>query len=204
MHPRIATIAAFSLAAHLTGAATRACVLEQGETRAVARVADSETLVLDDGRQVRLIGALGARHQDADADPEFWQPEADARAELERLVAGRTVQLGFAGRRVDRNGRVLAHVFVVDAGAHAEPAGPMPTGPQAGDAQPAAPSASDDPPGAWVQGHMIQTGHARAYVLPGNSACADALIALEGQARASGLGLWRNAAYAVQIGRAHV
>lgn len=165
--------AVLALSLALAGGAGRAeaCELEQGERRAVARVIDSETLALDDGRQVRLIGALGPRHQDAEAEALFWQPEVDARAALERLVAGQSVDLGFAGRRVDRNGRLLAHVFI--AGTE---------------------------PRVWIQGEMIKAGHARAYVLPGSTACVDMLMLFERTARDLARGLWRNAAYQVRPG----
>lgn len=156
-------------------AVTSACTLEAGETRAVARVLDAETLVLDDGREVRLIGALAPRHQDVDGDPDFWQPEADARIALEHLTAGRSVTLGYDGAHTDRNGRLQAHVFL-------EPL----------------PGEEIAPPGTWLQRRMIETGHARAYVAPGHPSCATSLVTFERSAREDGLGLWQNAAYHVR------
>ena len=38
------------------------CTLSPGPTATVARILDGETLQLDDGQQVRLIGALAPRH----------------------------------------------------------------------------------------------------------------------------------------------
>ncbi len=153
-----------------------ACALEPGPTRAVANIIDAETIRLDDGSEVRLIGALAPRPPDASLDVSFWPPERDARAELERLLIGRTVTLAFAGRRADRYGRTLAHVFL----------------------EPAADDRASDPAAErlWVQGHMLSQGHARAYILKDNTGCLRELVAHEALARASGLGLWSNAAYA--------
>jgi micrococcal nuclease len=162
-----------------------ACDLESGGSFAVARVADGETLVLDDGREVRLIGALSPRPHDADAEALFWQPAVDAKVALEKLVAGRTVEIGFIGRRQDRNGRLLAHVFV---------AGPPSADPTAPIWEPSA----DPTAPIWVQGHMLDQGHARAYALPGNAGCLETLLAFEAGAMAARRGLWASAAYAVR------
>ncbi len=49
----------------------------------------------------------------------------------------------------------------------------------------------------WVQGEMLAAGHARAYALPGRTACLAALTAREQVARDARQGLWQHAAYAV-------
>lgn len=77
-----------------------ACAPEQGGTHRVAAVLDGETLRLDDGGEVRLIGALAPRPPDRDA----------ARRALADLVDGRSVLLRYADRKRDRYGRALAHV----------------------------------------------------------------------------------------------
>jgi len=74
----------------------------------VERVIDGDTLVLEGGRRVRLLGI--------DA-PERGRPGADAAtARLRELVEGRRVRLEFAaplaGRTEDRYGRLLARVLV--------------------------------------------------------------------------------------------
>lgn len=142
------------------------CVLPPGAVRTVTRIVDSETLVLDDGGVVRLIGALAPRARDAGAAPDAWPPENDAIKALSELVLGKTVKLAFAGRRADRYGRLLAHLFV-RKGAGEE----------------------------WVQGAMLASGNARAYGLPGNFACASELLAHEAQARQKRAGLWSNGVY---------
>ncbi len=151
--------------------AALACELEEGPRLAVARVVDVETLRLDDGREVRLIGALAPRAFDTGAATRHWPAEEEARAALERLVLGRTVELAFARHRLDRYGRLVAHVFVVGA------------------------SPEDR---VWVQGALLEAGHARSYALPGAAECQDLLRAREDVARTAGLGLWRNAAYAIR------
>ena len=149
------------------------CVLEPGPPHAVVRVIDAETIRLDDTSEVRLIGALAPRAPDAaepDADAASeWPPERDAKAALTGMVMGQTVRLAFSGRRTDRYGRLLAHVFIDHDGER-----------------------------AWVQGELLRTGHARAYALPQNVSCLDELIAAEAQARLSGQGLWSSAGYSVR------
>ncbi len=151
------------------------CALEPGPMRAVTGVIDGETINLDDGSEVRLIGALTPRPPDAALDVSFWPPEREAKAALERLLLGRSVTLAYAGRKSDRYGRTLAHVFV-------EPAADS------------VPSADADNR-VWVQAHMLSNGHARAYVLKDSSGCLRELAAHETIARNAGLGLWAHAAY---------
>ena len=166
---RLALLAVVALNAGMTNA--DACPIEAGPVRAVARVPDGQTLVLDDGSEVRLAGALAPHSFDAESTTELWLPEQDARQALERLVAGQSVSLGFAaGRRTDRNGRLLAQVFLATGGSS-----------------------------VWVQGRMVETGHARAFAMPGTASCLDALVELEGRARDANLGLWRSAAYQIRV-----
>jgi endonuclease YncB( thermonuclease family) len=146
------------------------CTLEPGPTRAVSRVIDGETLALDDGSEVRLVGALAPRPPDSGADIAQWPPEREAKAALERLVQGRSVDLAFAaGRRTDRYGRVLAHVFVHEGGSR-----------------------------RWVQAALLAGGHARAYALPGTAGCLPELLAHERLGREQAAGLWANAAYQIR------
>lgn len=146
------------------------CTLEPGPTRAVARVIDAETLALDDGGEVRLVGALAPRAPDSGTDSRDWPPEREAKAALERLVQGRSVDLAFTGgRRSDRYGRLLAQVFVhADGGRR------------------------------WVQAEMLAAGHARAYQLPGSPGCLAELTAHEQIGRERAAGLWSHAAYQIR------
>jgi endonuclease YncB( thermonuclease family) len=144
--------------------------LEFGPTRAVVRVTDGETVVLDDGRELRLIGALAPRAIDADADAGVWPAEAAATEGLRALVLGRSVELRFGpGERTDRYGRLQAHAFLIE-----------------GDGR------------RWIQGVLLQQGLARAYALAGARSCGAELLAAERSAREARLGLWADAAYQVR------
>lgn len=83
----------------LAGDALASCAPEGGSSHGLARVLDGETLLLDDGREVRLIGAL---------TPTLAR---DSVQMLQELTANRFVVLRYEGRRQDRYGRVLAQVF---------------------------------------------------------------------------------------------
>jgi endonuclease YncB( thermonuclease family) len=147
------------------------CTLAAGSSHTVVRVADAETIVVDDGSEVRLIGALAARVPSPGAPAPGttdWPSESQARAALERLLQGRNVELKFGARRGDRYGRLLAHVFVSDG--------------------------SDK---VWVQGYLLAQGFARAYALAGNAACLTEMLEKEREAREGVRGIWGVAAYRV-------
>ena len=135
-------------------------------TRAVARIIDGETVVLDDGTELRLIGALVPRAIDAGADPGMWPLEVAAQEELRALILGKSVGLAFDGARADRYGRLQAHAFSIE-----------------GDRR------------RWVQGHLLQQGLARAYAEEGNRACSAEALEAERVAREARRGLWADAAY---------
>ncbi|MEO8420298.1 MAG: thermonuclease family protein [Hyphomicrobium sp.] len=148
------------------------CTLQAGPTRAVIRVLDAETVLLDDNQEVRLIGTLAPRSPDLNPGAQPWKAEEDATAALRALVLGRSVSLATSGRTRDRYGRTLAHLFVE----------------QDGDRK-------------WVQGELLASGQARVYGLPGSYACMRELLAHERVARQVSRGLWANAAYAVRSAR---
>ena len=149
--------------------ASLTCGLEAGPDRAVAAVLDGETVKLDDGKNVRLVGALSPRAGDVGAVRGAWPPEEATRTALAELLVGRTVALAFAGRREDRYGRVLAHLFLHD-----------------GENK------------VWVQAQLVERGLARASTSPGAEACIAHLVERENAARLAGRGLWANGAYAVR------
>ncbi len=137
------------------------CTLDPGGIRTVARVIDAETLALDDGSELRLIGALPPRAHDSGATVGAWPIEADTVRLLTSLVLGRSIKLAYGHRRTDRYGRHLAHVFLGQGST-----------------------------ATWVQGELLRRGGARAYGLPGNFECARELLAHERVARDQRLGLW--------------
>lgn len=92
---------------------------EPRETRVVRRAIDGDTLELDGGERVRLIGV------DAPEDQRwrnFVEPYgAEATIYMRRLVSGRRVRLEYDAERRDDYGRTLAYVFLED-GLHANAA----------------------------------------------------------------------------------
>jgi micrococcal nuclease len=145
-----------------------ACELELGPIRSVSRVIDGETLALDDGTEVRLMGALAPRAFDTGAEVGHWPPELAAIDALTHLVLGRTVTLGFSGARTDKYGRLVAHVFVDRS------------------------DIEDGIDKVWVQGRQLLAGHARAYATAGHRGCITELLGHERVARDGQLGLWRD------------
>ena len=146
------------------------CRLQPGPRRTVTRAIDGETLRLDDGSEVRLVGALAPSAYDAGTDATGWPAAGAATAALAWLTEGHSVVLGYPGAaRRDRQNRHLAQVFVVEGSAE-----------------------------TWVQGHMLSQGHARAYQLKDARGCSDELLAHERSARERAVGLWSIAAYAVR------
>lgn len=90
--------------------AIAAGALVSGGVATVTAVVDGDTVVLDDGRKVRLVGIqtpklpLGRSHVKL-------QPLAhEAKAALEELTLNQPVRLSYGGRRSDRHGRELAHL----------------------------------------------------------------------------------------------
>jgi endonuclease YncB( thermonuclease family) len=79
------------------------CKLESFGTAQVAAVRDARSLLLADGREVRLAGIEAARTGDLGAEA--------AIAALTSIAAGREVTLKRAATREDRYGRIPAYVF---------------------------------------------------------------------------------------------
>lgn len=135
----------------------------------VAKVLDAETLVLDGGRVVRLVGALAPQAPGAGSTTSTpWPPAEAARRALEAIVLARPVMLAPERPRRDRDGRLLAQVHV-----------------GSGEAR------------TWVQGRLVGEGLARAARHPDAPACLAALVKLEGQARAERRGLWGEGIYRI-------
>ena len=161
---------AFAFVASAITVANAECRLEPGPHRTVTRALDGETLLLDDGSEVRLAGALAPRALDAGTDDTNWPPAAQATAALAAFTEGKNVVLGFTGSgRRDRKNRHLAQVFVIEDGKE-----------------------------TWVQGRMLTEGHARAYQRKDSRGCLDELLAHEAVARTAKSGIWTINAYAAR------
>jgi micrococcal nuclease len=163
-------VAALLLALALTSVAAEArCSLDAGPARAVTHVIDGETVKLDDGSEVRLLGIVSPRPPDSADDTSIWPPSQEAKTALEALLAGQSVEVTFAGPRADRYGRQLAHLFTVRGGKR-----------------------------VWVQGAMLAAGHARVFAQQSSSDCLDELMSYERLGFEARNGLWSNAAYQVR------
>ncbi len=90
----------------------------QDETEApqarVVEVVDGDTLFLDDGRQVRLVGLQAPKLPLGRRGFVAWPLAGESKRLLEELALGKTVRREFGGRRVDRHDRDLAHLIRAD------------------------------------------------------------------------------------------
>jgi micrococcal nuclease len=167
------TIASLTAAvlAGLSPATAEACeALRMAEGGVVVQVTDGDTVVLDSGLVVRLIGTQAPKLPLGREGYPTWPLAPEAKAELERLALNRTVQLGYGGEEVDRYERALAHLFVEGEGGRL----------------------------TWAQLHMVENGLARVYSFPDNRQCLPELYAAEGRARAERLGIWSDPYYSVR------
>ena len=82
------------------------------EARWCVRVVDGDTIVLDHGERVRLIGVDTPELHHPVKPVQYFAREARDRAR--ELVAGRRVWLEYDQTRRDRYGRTLAYVFLAD------------------------------------------------------------------------------------------
>jgi micrococcal nuclease len=135
----------------------------------VVQVTDGDTVVLDTGLVIRMIGTQAPKLPLGRDDFPVWPKAEEAKAALEAMVLNKSVRLGYGGEEVDRYERALAHVFV------------------------------EGPDGEiWAQQQMVALGLARVYSFPDNRQCLDQLYAAEGRARMAGLGIWSDPYYSVR------
>lgn len=73
-------------------------------------IVDGDTLVLDGGVEVRLVGIQAPKLALGRPGFRAWPLAADAKGLLEKLTLGRSLRLSYGGRRIDRHGRLLAHL----------------------------------------------------------------------------------------------
>ena len=158
--------AAFALLASAVPACEQLAMAPGG---VVVEVTDGDTVVLNDGRKVRLIGTQAPKLPLGRDDFDVWPLAPEARQALADLVLNKPVRLGFGGEEIDRHERVLAHVFV-----------------ETGDGE------------IWAQLFMVEAGLARVYSFPDNRLCLEPLFAAEARARAEKLGIWANPYYSVR------
>jgi endonuclease YncB( thermonuclease family) len=81
-----------------------------GAPGTVIEVTDGDTVILDDGRTVRLVGIQAPKLPLGRPGFPTWPLAPEARRALEGLSFNRRVTPYFGGARMDRYGRVLAHL----------------------------------------------------------------------------------------------
>ncbi|WEJ33732.1 MULTISPECIES: thermonuclease family protein [unclassified Devosia] len=167
--PDVVSIAALALVSAASQAAMACDVLDMRPGGTVVEVTDGDTVVLDSGQRVRLIGTQAPKLPLGREDFEIWPLAPEAQKVLADLALNKPVRLGFGGEEIDRHERVLAHMFVDDG--------------------------SEE---IWAQLHMVEKGMARVYSFPDNRKCLDMLMAAEARARAARLGIWADPYYSVR------
>lgn len=88
--------------------------LEAGERATVVEVIDGDTVLLDDGWPVRLVGIQAPKLPLGRKNFEKWPLAGESGSALAAMVLDREVSLAYGGQRVDRHGRRLAHLFLAD------------------------------------------------------------------------------------------
>jgi micrococcal nuclease len=144
------------------------CTLALQAAGVAVEVIDGTTLKLSDGQIVRLAGLVAPTPPLAIGN-ETWQPERAAKDALATLVANNAnIEIAVADpkARMDRHGRTLAHVIATANG--------KPT---------------------WIQGTLLQSGHARATSMLSGGLCLKEMLSFEASGRAKSVGLWANPAY---------
>ena len=76
----------------------------------VRSIVDGDTLVLETGTQVRLVGIQAPKLPLGRRNFPTWPLAGEARTALAALAAGKHLALSYGGRRTDRHGRLLAHL----------------------------------------------------------------------------------------------
>lgn len=88
--------------------------LARGASATVVEVIDGDTVVLDTGGEVRLVGIQAPKLPLSRPNFKEWPLAREAKQELEKLVLDRRVTLSHGGARGDRHGRTLAHLHTDD------------------------------------------------------------------------------------------
>ncbi len=90
--------------------------LRDGARGTVTQVVDGDTLLLDTGRVVRLVGIQAPHLALGREGFSDWVKGPDAKAALEGIALHHPVILRVGGEAEDRYGRSLAQVFLTDTG----------------------------------------------------------------------------------------
>jgi micrococcal nuclease len=136
----------------------------------VTRVIDGDTILIETGEKVRLIGIdTPEMHESSKLYRDSQRTGRDIRTIramgrrafmfTENLVNGKRVRLEFDVEKYDKYGRLLAYVFLKD--------------------------------GTFVNAEIVKQGYASLMTIPPNVKYADLFLRLYQNARESRLGLWQ-------------
>ncbi|RDH82513.1 MAG: hypothetical protein DIZ80_09510 [endosymbiont of Galathealinum brachiosum] len=132
------------------------------ESVRVNYVYDGDTLQLEDGRKIRLLGIdtpeVFSKHNVISEDIKLGGERAKAELQKQLSLVNNRVSLAYGPQRFDRYKRTLAHVFLPD--------------------------------GKNMQAWLIAHGHAIAFTTPPNDRMSDCYKKQEKQAIDLGLGIW--------------
>lgn len=145
--------------------------LEEGPAVRISAVVDGDTVELERGPDVRMVGTQAPKLPLGRAHVEEWPLARASKALLEKLVAdaggsSAEAKLYFGGRKTDRHNRHLAHIVLAD--------------------------------GTWLQGAMVLAGLARVYTFGDNRSLISDLLLREQVARQSQLEMWNHPYYSVR------
>ena len=82
-------------------------IVDRGSVR---EVVDGDTVVLESATQVRLVGIQAPKLALGRAGFRPWPLAEESKALLETLTLRKSLRLSYGGRRIDRHGRLLAHL----------------------------------------------------------------------------------------------
>ena len=88
--------------------------METGGEGVVREIVDGDTLFLDDGRQVRLVGIQAPKLPLGRRGFKAWPLAGESKKALAGIALGKPVALSFGGAHRDRHGRLLAHLYLKD------------------------------------------------------------------------------------------
>lgn len=139
-----------------------------GQGLLVSEIVDGDTLVLHDGREVRLVGIQAPKLPLGRKGFRSWPLAQEAKDRLASLTLGRRVALYSGEAGTDRHNRVLAHITV-----------------------------HNDQGTVWVQQRLLSDGLARVYSFADNRLALAPLFDAESRARRAARGLWAENFYRV-------
>lgn len=80
----------------------------------VIEIVDGDTLVLENKMEVRLVGLQAPKISLGRKDFKEWPLGYESKDALGEITMGKEVMLYYGGRKMDRYGRILAHLFLDD------------------------------------------------------------------------------------------